>query len=60
MLVRKLFWLGCALLVLGLLWVGTLWGFQRPFREYPGVEYRTGSIPLPPTGRNAVSSLSPA
>src|SRR5579863_9711730 len=27
--------------------VGTLWAFQAPFREYPGVEYQLGSIPLP-------------
>ncbi|MEI9974870.1 MAG: hypothetical protein WDO73_24150 [Ignavibacteriota bacterium] len=40
---RALVWLGGALTLLG-----TLYGFQRPFREYPGVEYRLGSIPLPP------------
>ena len=28
--------------------IGTLFAFQNPFHEYPGVEYRTGSIPLPP------------
>ena len=39
---RKLFWVVAALAFLG-----TLYGFQRPFREYPGVEYRLGSIPLP-------------
>ena len=27
---------------------GTLYAFQLPFREYPGVEYRLGAIPLPP------------
>ena len=27
--------------------IGTLFAFQRPFREYPGVEYRLGEIPLP-------------
>jgi hypothetical protein len=27
--------------------LGTLYAFQRPFREYPGVEYRIGDIPLP-------------
>ena len=39
----------------GALWVGigvaffsTLYAFQLPFREYPGVEYRLGAIPLPP------------
>ena len=26
---------------------GTLFAFQLPFREYPGVEYQVGSIPLP-------------
>jgi hypothetical protein len=25
----------------------TLWAFQRPFREFNGVEYRIGEIPLP-------------
>src|SRR5499433_2699271 len=28
--------------------VGALFAFQRPFREYPGIEYRLGSISLPP------------
>src|SRR5580704_12171610 len=29
--------------------VGTLYAFQvQPFREYPGVEYELGEIPLPP------------
>src|SRR6201996_8473946 len=28
--------------------VGTAFAFQRPFREFPGVEYRVGDIPLPP------------
>jgi len=32
---------GCACL-------GALCAFQRPFREFPGIEYRLGSIPLPP------------
>ena len=27
---------------------GSLLAFQRPFREFPGVEYRVGDIPLPP------------
>ncbi|HEY2012934.1 MAG TPA: DUF4159 domain-containing protein [Bryobacteraceae bacterium] len=27
---------------------GTLVAFQLPFREFPGVEYRVGDIPLPP------------
>jgi hypothetical protein len=27
---------------------GTLYAFQMPFREFPGVEYRIGDIPLPP------------
>ena len=27
---------------------GMLYGFQLPFREFPGVEYRLGDIPLPP------------
>src|ERR1039458_254791 len=28
--------------------LGMLYGFQLPFREFPGVEYRLGDIPLPP------------
>src|ERR1039458_9698237 len=32
----------------GLALFGTLYAFQRPFREYPGVEYQLGTIPLPP------------
>ena len=40
--VRRIFWISaCALLCLG-----TLFAFQRPFREYPGVEYE--GMPLPP------------
>ncbi len=31
----------------GALLLGTLCAFQQPFREYPGVEYRIGDIPLP-------------
>jgi len=27
--------------------LGTLCAFQRPFREFPGVEYRLGEIQLP-------------
>src|SRR6266852_4489525 len=40
---RMLVQLGCAVLI-----AGTLAAFQRPFQEYPGVEYRVGTIPLPP------------
>ena len=43
MVIRKLIWrvgLGAALL-------GTLFAFERPFREFPGVEYNVGDIPLP-------------
>jgi hypothetical protein len=32
----------------GLAVVGALFAFQRPFREFQGVEYRLGEIPLPP------------
>jgi len=40
-------WFGmCAALL------GTLYGFQLPFREYPGVEYRLGEIPLPADARD--------
>ena len=28
--------------------IGSALAFQRPFREFPGVEYRIGDIPLPP------------
>ena len=28
--------------------LGVLYGFQLPFREFPGVEYRVGDISLPP------------
>jgi hypothetical protein len=31
----------------GLACMGALCAFQRPFREFPGVEYRLGQIPLP-------------
>ena len=34
--------LGASLALLGM-----LYGFQLPFREFPGVEYRLGDIPLP-------------
>jgi len=40
---RVLLRLGC-----GLAMLGGLYAFQRPFREMPGIEYRLGSIPLPP------------
>lgn len=32
---------------IGLSALGTLWAFHMPFREFPGVEYRLGDIPLP-------------
>lgn len=35
--------LGC-----GVACIGMLYAFQRPFREFHGVEYRIGDIPLPP------------
>ena len=35
-------------LACGILALSTLGAFQIPFREYPGVEYRVGDIPLPP------------
>ena len=31
----------------GIALLGALYAFQLPFREYPGVEYRLGEIPLP-------------
>ena len=33
--------------ICGLFAIGVLWAFERPFREYNGVEYRIGDIPLP-------------
>jgi hypothetical protein len=33
---------------IGLSILGSLFAFQRPFRQFPGVEYSTGSLPLPP------------
>src|SRR5271169_3246433 len=42
MTIRKLIWPAAAISLLG-----TLSAFQKPFREYPGVEYQIGSIPLP-------------
>ena len=35
-------------LACGVLALSTLGAFQIQFREYPGVEYRIGDIPLPP------------
>ena len=32
----------------GIVLLGSLCAFQQPFREFPGVEYRIGEIPLPP------------
>lgn len=32
----------------GLTCLSALFAFQRPFREFPGVEYQLGEIPLPP------------
>src|SRR5271157_1743350 len=44
---RRAFWrVGC-----GLACLGVLCAFQRPFREFPGVEYSLGEIPLPPDYR---------
>ena len=31
----------------GLLFFGTLYAFQKPFKEYSGTEYFKGDIPLP-------------
>jgi hypothetical protein len=35
-------------LVCGAALIGALYAFQRPFREFPGIEYSLGSIPTPP------------
>lgn len=35
------------LVACALIFFGTVYAFQRPFREYPGTEYRVGQIPLP-------------
>ena len=32
----------------GVALIGSLLAFQRPFRQFPGVEYTIGEIPLPP------------
>ena len=40
-----------ALLGCGLTLAGVLYAFQRPFRQFNGVEYRIGEIPLPEIGR---------
>jgi len=37
----------------GLAALGALYAFQRPFREFDGVEYRVGEIPLPPDYRES-------
>ena len=37
---------------IGVTLVGTLWAYQAPFREFPGVEYQLGTIPLPPDYRD--------
>jgi hypothetical protein len=42
MTLRKYAWWAMSVALLG-----TLSAFQAPFREYPGVEYRLGDIPLP-------------
>jgi hypothetical protein len=34
-------------LAVGGIAIGTLFAFQQPFREFPGVEYRRGEIPIP-------------
>jgi hypothetical protein len=39
---------GMRWLVSGLVLAGGLFAFQRPFREFPGMEYSLGAIPLPP------------
>ena len=44
---RKAPWL----LACGLTLMGALYAFQRPFREFNGVEYRIGEIPMPPDWR---------
>ena len=40
---RVLLRLGCGLTVLG-----ALYALQRPFRQFNGVEYSIGDIPMPP------------
>src|ERR1700753_3863921 len=42
MQLHRAFWWGT-----GILLIGTLSAFQLPFREFPGVEYSVGDIPLP-------------
>ena len=38
----------CVLAACGLSFLSAVFAFQRPFREFPGVEYDLGDIPLPP------------
>jgi len=38
----------CRCVACGCIFLGALFAFQRPFREFPGIEYRLGQIPLPP------------
>jgi hypothetical protein len=40
---ESLRWLAC-----GVTLIGAVYAFQRPFREFQGIEYPPGSIPLPP------------
>ena len=40
------FWL--TFLAGSLLFFGTMYAFQKPFKEFSGTEYRMGTIPLPP------------
>src|SRR5215813_7295148 len=41
-----------AVALVAVLAAATMTAFQRPFQEYPGVEYRVGTIPLPPDARD--------
>src|SRR5882757_5716524 len=41
---RNAFWLTLS----SLLCLGTLFAFQKPFRQYNGVEHYIGELPLPP------------
>ena len=60
MSIRKAHWMLAGAAV----FLGTGYALDRslpePFRELPGIEYRMGSIPLPPDLRNRPNGCSPA
>src|ERR1039457_5996117 len=49
---------GLQRLVCGVALIGAVYAFQRPFREFGGMEYDIGTIPMPRTGRRRPSGPS--